>query len=1020
MPDSLYWATVIVERGFFRFGASALFLLGAGTLFFWPILIDGRVPVFRDILDTTVPLGRYIGERLREGKLPQWFPYEGLGEPFIGQLNESSFHPASWLYAVLPLAAALRWQLLLGYAAGAFGQLLLARKLGVSATASALAAVVFAFSGYGISLSNLLPYLWGMASLPWLGLFAAEICTRERPWPWVASLAICWATVVLAGDSHSALFGGLVVLFVGAVTGGLRRLPLCVLSSLLAVGIAGAELLPAIDLVRAGPRGLWTDSHNLRLLSSQWSLHPYRLPELVLPGWIPPSTAVLFSNERYREGSLWALSIFVGVPAVALAAAGLFSRTRRGLLAGGLAIVGLWLALGLQGGLEPALRRVLPILNLLRYPEKHLALFTFGLSLAAGEGLDRLRKKPVSWTVPIALACVATVSLGAALLLPGNLAQRIWPRLKDAPLHIQQLHDAWHHALLATAAAAGAASAILAAERGRPGAIAWLPLSVFVELWIANGATIGVAPASVLSDVPRLCESARRAGAGPDGLRVVNASTRSRIAEQLESAVSWAATSRNLLLPDSSALCGIGSFWEWPILTNEPRVLREVLGHEVRNPALQLYGFGLIIRAQPEDKPLPDETVIDGVALAGKVLLLARRPAAPRAYVATPRWAPDATAARRVVQELGLALTDEPVLIGSGPDLAGQGAVGTVHIAAYEPEHVVLEAQMDRPGAVILNDLDSPGWTATLDGAPARIYNANALVRGVLVPAGAHRIEMVYALPRLRSGLALSGTSLLLCALLGATALLRRRSPADERALQRAYWNDDDRAHYLWQTGNPYIAATEARLLDSVALREGGLLLEIGCGEGANLSNLAPRLGGAAPFAVDLSLAKARFVATSGARAACADATSLPFRDGAFDAVLIRDLLHHVPDRPRVLAEAARLLRPGGRLTVIEPNGRNPIIVAMALAVRAERGMLASSPKRAVSEAAAAGLIELRVEERQPLPLSRVVLHYRLGAPCLARFSSVRAVLQALEKLAGALPRSLWSYFLLTAVKPES
>lgn len=59
---------------------------------------------------------------------------------------------------------------------------------------------------------------------------------------------------------------------------------------------------------------------------------------------------------------------------------------------------------------------------------------------------------------------------------------------------------------------------------------------------------------------------------------------------------------------------------------------------------------------------------------------------------------------------------------------------------------------------------------------------------------------------------------------------------------------------------------------------------------------------------------------TIDADAATADARSLPFRDGAFDTVIGRRFLHHVPaaDRGRIVAEAARVLAPGGRLILLE------------------------------------------------------------------------------------------------------
>lgn len=50
-----------------------------------------------------------------------------------------------------------------------------------------------------------------------------------------------------------------------------------------------------------------------------------------------------------------------------------------------------------------------------------------------------------------------------------------------------------------------------------------------------------------------------------------------------------------------------------------------------------------------------------------------------------------------------------------------------------------------------------------------------------------------------------------------------------------------------------------------------------------------------------------------------ADAATLPFADGTFDAVVCLEVIEHVPDPERVLAEIARVLRPGGRAWLSMP-----------------------------------------------------------------------------------------------------
>jgi len=79
-----------------------------------------------------------------------------------------------------------------------------------------------------------------------------------------------------------------------------------------------------------------------------------------------------------------------------------------------------------------------------------------------------------------------------------------------------------------------------------------------------------------------------------------------------------------------------------------------------------------------------------------------------------------------------------------------------------------------KPGHVVVADAFAPGWRASLDGRDVPILRADGLFRAVTVDAGEHEIEMTYRPPEVRAGILLSLAAIVVTAVLGATAAVRR------------------------------------------------------------------------------------------------------------------------------------------------------------------------------------------------------------------------------------------------------
>jgi SAM-dependent methyltransferase len=101
---------------------------------------------------------------------------------------------------------------------------------------------------------------------------------------------------------------------------------------------------------------------------------------------------------------------------------------------------------------------------------------------------------------------------------------------------------------------------------------------------------------------------------------------------------------------------------------------------------------------------------------------------------------------------------------------------------------------------------------------------------------------------------------------------------------------------------------------------DGTRVLEVGCGTGAVTRDLAARPGVAEAIGVDPSpvlLARARELG-GGVSYVEGDGRGLPLEDASVDLVVLHTTLCHIPGPERALAEASRVLRPGGRLAVFD------------------------------------------------------------------------------------------------------
>ncbi len=148
------------------------------------------------------------------------------------------------------------------------------------------------------------------------------------------------------------------------------------------------------------------------------------------------------------------------------------------------------------------------------------------------------------------------------------------------------------------------------------------------------------------------------------------------------------------------------------------------------------------------------------------------------------------------------------------------------------------------------------------------------------------------------------------------------------------YSADIDKVIGVFGQSHDFFIQVKAELLIPIfnrlaAGKSGARVLDIGCGVGLlhpHIVGAVEKLAGADVSGSSIEIARKN---NPGVEYSVYDGTTLPYPDASFDCALAVTVMHHVPPDqwPAFMKEAARVVRPGGQVIVIEHNPLNPATV---------------------------------------------------------------------------------------------
>lgn len=718
-----------------RDAVAVVWFVVLALLLFWPVVFERQfIPRGGgDLVSFIYPRYVFAADAVRHGSFPLWDPYLYAGQPYLADVQSGILYPINLIAFVLARSfdyRKLEYLAILHYALAGIFAYFWARQLRIGRFGALVAGIVWETSGFLVAH---LGHYNLLAAAVWVPLVLGFLqpALEGGSIAWVAAAAASLAVAVFAGHTQISLYTGLLLFLYVLGFAAARRYWLAPLRSLILLGgwsvlLTFVQLLPSYQLTQQSVRAeiSYSDATAFALLPQKLILflvpHFYgRAPDAY---WGPPSL-----TENY---------LYIGILPLVLAGLALLCvRDWRPRLLAALVGLGLFLSFADWAPLHGWMFALVPGFDKVRAPGRFLLYVDLGIAMLAGLGADLLTRPLASRRralFRLYLGGWSLLALGLIVVAAPLVYLKLFLNQSQAVALVQQIQTATSSFALALVFVL-ASVAILAAYRYR-----WLNRTLLLAAVVALIVVDLVGNNAVINPTPN------DPTAGFSHPAVVSFLQQNLGAARIDTVTGV----EDVWQPDSSALYRLRSlwglydpltlsdyYWFWKIhVPGRSSALYDLLGAKYllahKNVVLDWNKFKLVSSNDPRINVYQDTTALPRAFFVGKGIAAASHDAALAAVK-------------------DKAFDPRVSVVVEGAAVAEAQAFGPIpaRITVDGPNRVVVKVDAPRAGYLVLSDVYYGGWSATVDGRPARLLRADWAFRAVPLAAGQHEIVFRF-LPR--------------------------------------------------------------------------------------------------------------------------------------------------------------------------------------------------------------------------------------------------------------------------------